>query len=485
MSTTLLHKSVRLKNELRFEVDGEHYIYQGLSGVIIKLDEVTSKVLDVLKSREAKSPEQIAQELEGLFPKAEVYSAVQELVDMEVLVDEEGLRQNSLTPPVPLAEHLPVQTLVFHLINECNLGCTYCYAGGGDYGAPMKTMDEATAKQAIDFLLRESGASRKVSVVLFGGEPLLNWSLIKTIVEYGEEQASRAGKEIEFSLTTNGTLLNEARINFLAEHRVGVTVSMDGPEEVHNIWRPFKNGAGSYHLVRRNVEKLIARHKTRPVATRVTLTKDFPNIKETMTHLLDELGFHEVGFAPVSTSDEDLLMGNPELFRLLDEFSECAEEFVQKALRNEFLGFSNLINILVELHVGVNKGYGCGAGLGFLAVSPSGDLFLCHRFNEDEQYRLGDIHTGINRTFQQELLNSLHVDKKTTCTSCALKHTCSGGCYFEAKERMGEITSPNLHYCRWMKAWYTLGLKTYVRIMKENPAFLDRLVGEGSNCQSN
>lgn len=484
LPTAIGHKPVRLANEIRFEVEGKPYVYQGLSGVVIRLDGLSAAVLDVLKDHKPQSAEQIVQKLNGAFDPDEIGVAIRELVGMEVLTEDGAVRRNSRTPGLPDWRELPLQTLVLHLVNECNLNCTYCYAGGGDYGKPMKTMNPATARRAIDFLLKESGGSQRISVVLFGGEPLLNWSVLKETVEYGTKAAAKAGKEIDFSLTTNGTLLNEERIRFLAVHRVGVSVSLDGPQEVHDKWRLFNGGGGSYEIVSRNAEKLIQLHTTRPIAARVTLTREFKPIRELMDHLLN-MGFHEVGFAPVSGTDEDLLLGNPELFRLLDDFERCADDFVEAALEDRYLGFSNLVNILVDLHTGVNKGFGCGAGLGFMAVSPSGDLFLCHRFNEQQDYRLGDIYSGIDRQFRTDLMTSLHVDNKTTCSSCALKHTCTGGCYYEAKERMGEITSPNLHYCNWMKRWYTIGLKTYVRILEKNPGFIDRVAGTVSNCQTN
>ncbi len=483
--TVLMDRSaVVLSNHIAFEVDGRPYLYQGLSGVITQLDGLASKIIHAMKANQAIERQALYSSLSDLASPSELAEAIDELIQSGVLyVTGENKGPLMRTPPVPVSSKLPLATLVFHLVNSCNLGCSYCYAGSGEYGAPQKLMSRETAEDAIDFLLRESRQLEEVSVILFGGEPFLNWPQLKHIVEYGEREAGRCGKRISFSLTTNGTLLNDERIAFIRDHQIGVSVSMDGDEATQDKWRPLKSGAGSYRLVSANVRKLVAEKTGRPVAARVTLTRDFPHVRETLQHLRG-LGFHEVGFAPVTETDEEMMLARPEMMRLLEQFAELADEFVAAAANNGFLGFSNLTNLLADLHSGQTKAYGCGAGLGFMAVSPSGELYLCHRFNEDSTVRMGDIYKGINRDFQQKLLSELHVDNKTTCSRCALVHSCAGGCYYEARERQGDILAPNLHYCNWMLRWTTIGLKTYVRLMEQNPDYLDRMIGSGA-CSSN
>lgn len=475
---------LEVTNALLFEVDGNPYIFHGLSSIVSELSPLGKVMIDELKNNPLSS-EALNERLMKQFEKEQIDEALKELIQLEIVTVNGQVGPLSATPPAPQnTEQLPVQTLVFHLINECNLGCTYCYAGDGEYGAPMKVMNEETAAKALNFLIEASKDAKNITVILFGGEPTLNWKLVEYIVEYGEQLAEEAGKVIEFSMTTNGTLLTDRKVDFIVKHNIGVSISMDGDEQTHDSQRPFQNGRGSYDLVTRHAENLISKHRTKPIAARVTLTKHFPAVKETFEHL-SNMGFHEVGFAPVSETDEAFILNTAELSRLLDEFEILADEFVEHALRDEYYGFSNLVNILVDLHTGVNKGFGCGAGLGFYAVSPSGDLFLCHRFNEQDDYKMGDIYEGIDRPFQKTLLENLHVDNKTTCSLCPLKHTCSGGCYYEALERQGDITSPNLHYCNWMYRWYTIGLKAYVRIMQENPTYLDRVAGLPAACTTN
>lgn len=481
MSTITREDKLSISNAMLFEVDDASYIFQGLSGMISGLSPLSKQVVTIIQKQESSYTEIVEQCLDN-YSQDDIEAAIETLINQEIIHVNGKIGPVSETPGVP-PENFPIQTLVFHLVNECNLGCAYCYAGLGEYGAPMKRMSEFTSIQAIDFLMDASKDMPQVSVILFGGEPTLNWDQLVNTVEYGKKHAKEYGKTIDFSLTTNGTVLTDRMIDFLVEHDVGISVSMDGDKETQDKSRPYKkDGIGSYDMVSRNAQKLISKHKTKPVAARVTLTKGYPNVKHTFEHL-QGLGFHEVGFAPVSEMDEEFFLNESEMNRLLDEFEDLTETFIEEAKENRYFGFSNLVNVLVELHRGVNKSYGCGAGIGFFAVSPTGDLFLCHRFNEQEDYKMGDIYNGVNESFRSQLLNDLHVDNKTTCSQCPLKHTCSGGCYYEALERQGEITSPNLHYCNWMFRWYGIALDAYVRVMEANPTFIDRVAGMSTSAK--
>ncbi|MDQ0215886.1 uncharacterized protein J2S13_002306 [Oikeobacillus pervagus] len=406
---------------------------------------------------------------------------------MEILSYETDYSKRfSSTPGAPEeTEKMPVKTLVFHLVNECNLRCTYCYAGDGEYGVPQKYMTMETADHAIQFLMENSFGEDTVNIVLFGGEPLLNWKTLKHVVEKATEEGRKWGKQVGFSLTTNGTKMNTEQMTFLHHHNVMVSVSMDGTKEAHDRYRPMAGGQGSYDRVSKNVEKLMDIHTSAPIGTRVTVVKDFEKLEKSLKHLLSK-GFYEVGFAPVTETNMQLALNEDDLFELLRQFEELSELFVEHALKNEYIGFSNLTNLLKELHTGTNKAYGCGAGLGFFAVSPDGGLFLCHRFNENEEFRMGDIYFGIDQKKRKQMLEDLHVDNKSTCKSCSLKHICSGGCYYEAMERQGDYRKPNAHYCNWMHEWITIGLKAYVKILRHNPTFLDKISGTTKErCISN
>ena len=257
------------------------------------------------------------------------------------------------------------------------MSCQYCYEFGADKvatpeGKP-KFMDLETAKTSVDFLLEQSGDRRSIHITFFGGETLMNFPLLKQVVAYANERAGEQGRHIDFSLTTNATLLTPAIIEFLSENHIGVTVSMDGPKEMHDHLRVFANGSGSYDIIEPKVRALIQNHRTRPITARVTLTAGVSDVIRIFRHLKQDLGFHEVGFAPVTTSPNQLYAINATgMDGVLDQFHTLADEYLEYALRGESHGFSNVSDTLAELCQGVNKSHPCGAGLGLLGVGPSG-----------------------------------------------------------------------------------------------------------------
>ncbi len=202
-------------------------------------------------------------------------------------------------------------------------------------------------------------------------------------------------------------------IEYLAENRVGVTISIDGPKELNDKLRVFSNGQGSYDMIAPKVKELLAKHKSRPIGARVTLTSQVVDVKGIFRHLKDELGFYEVGFAPVTTSPVRLYaIGNEGLNNVLEQFTELAYEYLEYALRGEHHGFSNVNDTLQELHAGVSKSHPCGAGLGLLGVAPSGDIAPCHRFVDSDTHKLGHLTTGVDREIQADFLERGGIHRK-------------------------------------------------------------------------
>jgi uncharacterized protein len=280
---------------------------------------------------------------------------------------------------------------------------------------------------------------------------------------------------VDFSLTTNATLLKPATIEFLADNNIGVTISIDGPREVQDRFRVFNNGSGSYDLVAPKIRELLKRHRTRPIGARVTLTAGNMDVKRIFRHLTEDIGFHEVGFAPVTTSPGRAhAIADRGYDDMLAQFTELADEFVDAAVANRHHGFSNVKETLEELHKGVSKAFPCGAGLGLLGVATDGDVALCHRFAGSDSHKIGTVDGGIDRTAQRAFLERHHITNKTECSVCWARPLCSGGCYHEAHTRYGETTHPNLHYCEWIRGWTAVCLRAYGELSVRNPGFLSR-----------
>jgi uncharacterized protein len=286
---------------------------------------------------------------------------------------------------------------------------------------------------------------------------------------------------VDFSLTTNATLLRPEIVDFLLENDVGITISMDGPKEVQDRFRVFAGGAGSYDVVVPRVKELLRRHRGRPVGARVTLTSAGQDVVGIFRHLTEEIGFHEVGFAPVTTAPgREHALGDAGFDGMLGQFRALAAEFLEHAALDKPHGFSNVKDTLAEIHKGVAKAWPCGAGLGLMGVATDGQVALCHRFAGSAEHRLGDVKGGIDRERQAAFLDAHHVADKTDCHTCWARPLCAGGCYHEAHTRYGSTTRPNLHYCEWIRGWTHTCLEIYGELSERNPRYLARSFDGGA-----
>jgi uncharacterized protein len=450
-----------------------NFAYLVPSGGIVALDGISMEVLKRLE-HESKTRESLIDDMvTSNYAYDEVVECVDELLAVRAIQDGPSVYE----PSQALPEDFPLQSVVLNVTNQCNLSCSYCYEFGEDKIATpegkKKFMDMETASASVDYLLNESGDRESVHITFFGGETLMNFPLMKQVVVYAREEAAKRGRKVEFSLTTNATLLSGTIIDFLVEHGIGVTVSMDGTKEMQDKFRIFSNGMGSYDIIKPKVQELIAKHTARPVGARVTMTSAAMNVKTIYKHLKGELGFHEVAFAPVTTSPDRLYsIGEPGMGEVLAQFSDLADEYLEHALRDEHHGFSNVSDTLAELHQGVNKALPCGAGLGMVGVGPSGDIAPCHRFVDSDEHAIGHISEGIDKEKRADFLNRGNIDTKYDCHTCWARPLCAGGCHHEAFVRYGDTGHANLHYCDWIRTWTNKCLEIYGAIAEKNPSFL-------------
>jgi uncharacterized protein len=468
--------TLAVREHHRFEAAGRPFVYLVPSAAIFELDGAADAIMRSLVDG-PRTQEEILADCASVDSEEALSDTIAELLRLQALGE---MQLPAVTPRkiVPL-KPIPLQTMVLNVTNQCNLSCTYCYEYGEDKivdtenGKKPKFMTEATARESVDFMFKEAGDNPRAHLTFFGGETLLNFPVLKLTVDYARQRAAALGKEVDFSLTTNATLLKPEVVDFICEHGISVTVSIDGPPKLQDKFRVFKNGSGSYDIVAPKIRELIRRHTSRPIGARVTLTSSTLDVMTIYRHLTDEIGFQEVGFAPVTTSpNRDYAIDGEGFSDMLGQFTELAYEFLEYALQNRHHGFSNVRETLGEIHKGMSKAYPCGAGLGLVGVATDGDVALCHRFAGSEAHKMGTVKDGLDREVQAAFLTTHHIDNKTDCATCWARPVCSGGCYHEAYTRFGDTASPTLHYCDWIRGWTDVCLRIYGELAVRNPGYL-------------
>ncbi|MES0491478.1 MAG: SPASM domain-containing protein [Leptospirales bacterium] len=374
-----------------------------------------------------------------------------------------------------------VSNLVLILAGKCNLACSYCYADKGSFQGPESLMEEKTAYKAVDFLIENSDVEPSIHINFFGGEPLLNFPVLKSTVAYAKKRAAVAKKMISFSVTTNSTLLNEKAGEFFSRENISISTSLDGSATLHDANRKYPSGKGSFEDAKNNILSCKKNYPELKIGVRVTLTKEEISLKRRLFDLL-ELGFSEVGFSPVSSADPNIAFSDLEYAEFTSQFEELITLYIETALQDQLLPVSNISNFLSYLHDGIVKNFPCGGAIGLMGVNPGGELFLCHRLIGQSEYALGNIYDGIDRTKQAQIIESTAVGNKQGCTNCWAKHFCGGGCHYEVHLQNDNISATPLENCKWFQSWAKTLIEAYVIIMNKNPQFIDRYIDQKSLC---
>jgi uncharacterized protein len=440
------------------EVDGKKYMFHIPSSSIFELSAESLLVLNKLENDE---------DIESC--NSEI---IEEFIDMEIL----GSFFKEKEKDVKI-ENFPAKALILNVTSGCNLSCTYCYKEDLTSLKNSGQMTFEIAKDAIDMFFKESPHLQEYSITFFGGEPISNLPLIKEIIAYANAFFGEKGLKIGYSMTTNATLLTKSIIEYLYENRVDITVSMDGPEALHNKTRVFENGKGSYEKVAKNVALLLSIYKDRIVAARVTLTRGVTDILKIWDHLKNDIGFKEVGFAPVTSGEKEFF--NLSVFeqqKVFEEFKILGEHYIQNAINGKLNGFSNLHRTVIDIHEGRKKKLPCGAGVGLLSVSYKGDIDLCHRFTGSDFQSFGTIEKGLDKPALSKFLEKRANEKDSNCQTCRVRYLCAGGCYHESYIKSGNPENSVSHYCDDLRLWIDYAITAYIRIKNSNPDFFNKFI---------
>jgi len=448
--------------------DGRAMLFHVPPSALFELDELGAAVIESVR----REPQISSSALESRFGRDAVSACVEELTRLEVLQETDALRP--INPQALKVEDYPLSTIVLNVNTGCNLSCRYCYKEDLAVPARGERMSFEVASRSVDLLLKQAAARSRVGIVFFGGEPLTNVALIRQVVDYALPRARAEEKSVDFSLTTNATLLTPELIEYFDAHRFGISVSIDGPRAVHDRNRRTVGGRGTYDVVARKVRLLLERYRSRPVGARVTLTAGTTEVEAIHEHLRGELGFHEVGYAPVTASAGAAhALSEAELTEVYAGFERLGEQYLAAALAGHNTGFSNLHQLMTDLHEGRRKSLPCGAGVGLLAVDRKGGLNLCHRFTGSELPTFGDVEAGIDGVQLGQFLGRAADRSGTHCATCRIRNLCAGGCYHESWLRYGDPHHRTYHYCDLLRRWVDFGIRIYSEIVARNPRFLN------------
>ncbi len=332
-----------------------------------------------------------------------------------------------------------VKALCLHVAHDCNLACRYCFAEEGEYHGRRALMSTEVGKKALDFLVEASGHRRNLEVDFFGGEPLMNWEVVKELVAYGRELEKTHDKHFRFTLTTNGVLLTDEVQGFLNREMDNVVISLDGRKEVNDRMRPFRSGKGSYDLIVPKFQKLAKSRGQQKYYIRGTFTRGNLDFASDVLHFAD-LGFSQISIEPVvADPSEPYAIREEDVPAICEEYDRLAKEMIRREKAGE--GFT-FFHFMIDLTGGpciAKRLSGCGSGTEYLAVTPWGDFYPCHQFVGMEEFCMGNVDEGITRPDIADAFMKPNVYTKEKCRSCFAKFYCSGGCMANAYNAHGDI----------------------------------------------
>ncbi len=412
------------------------------SGSVHAVDDLAYDVIAVFDRCEDKQAAdgQVLETLSGKYPREELLEAisdVRELMDRGQLFAEDIYQDYIIDFQ---KRETVVKALCLHITHDCNLACRYCFAEEGEYHGRRALMSLEVGKQALDFLVANSGNRRNLEVDFFGGEPLMNWEVVKALVAYGRELEQVYDKKFRFTLTTNGVLLNERTLEFLNKEMSNLVLSIDGRREVHDHMRPFRNGSGSYDYILPKFIRAAQSRNQQNYYVRGTYTRENLDFSEDVLHLAD-LGFEQISVEPVVAPPEaPYALRKEDLPELFAQYDRLAAEILERRKKGQFFNF---FHFMIDLEGGpcvAKRLSGCGSGTEYLSVTPWGDLYPCHQFVGQEQFRLGSLQEGITNTAVRDTFKECNVYARPACRDCFAKFYCSGGCAANSYNFTGFIT---------------------------------------------
>lgn len=450
----------------KFSMNGYNIVLDVNGGAVHVLDDVAYDLLDFYKE---KSKEEILEILKSKYQEEKINEAYEEILNLE----KEGLLYTEDTyqyHPSFVHREPVVKALCLNVAHDCNLKCKYCFAAQGDFGGEKELMSFEVGKAAIDYLIANSGSRKNLEIDFFGGEPLMNFEVVKQLVDYGRSVEKDYNKNIRFTITTNGVLLNDEIIDYINENMHNVVLSLDGRKEVNDNMRPTLNDKGSYDITLPRFKKLVEkRAKDKYYYIRGTFTRDNLDFSKDVMHFAD-LGFKLTSVEPVVGDESNpYALREEDLPKIFEEYEKFAVEYADRQLQGDGFKF---FHFMIDLNQGpcvIKRITGCGAGNEYLSVTPNGDIYPCHQFVGNEEFKMANI-------FDEEIVlpenlknmfREAHVYTKEECKQCWNKFYCSGGCHANAINLNNDISKPYELGCEMQRKRTECSIMIQAKLMLE------------------
>lgn len=407
-----------------FNIDDFYCALDTSSGLVHVIDEIVYDLLKDDSFKQVSKVENISQKY-GQDVIQEAIKEINYLIDNNLLYTKDSDLENKIKPAV--------KAMCLNMAHDCNLKCEYCFASQGNFKGERSLMSYEVGKKAFDYLVKSSGKRINLEVDFFGGEPLMNFDTIKKLVEYARSLEEKHNKKFRFTITTNGVLLDDERIEYINEHMSNVVLSIDGRKDVNDRMRKTINDKGSYDTIINNFKNLVSKRGDKDYFARGTYTSNNLDFSEDVKHL-NEIGFDKISVEPVvAKPEEKYALIEEHIETLKNEYEKLAKYYIDsysdKNKRFQFFHFN------IELDGGpciYKRSIGCGAGTEYVAVTPEGDFYPCHQFVGDKEFIIGNVYEGITNEEVVSKFRNVSVNEKPTCKQCWAKYYCSGGCHANA-----------------------------------------------------
>ncbi len=429
----------------QYKNNGYNIVLDVNSGSVHVVDDLVYDVIPVVEAALGDGlagealQERAADQLAGSYETEEIKEAVLEVLELKEagMLYTEDIYQNYIIDFKK--RQTVVKALCLHIAHDCNLACKYCFAEEGEYHGRRALMSFEVGKKALDFLVANSGNRINLEVDFFGGEPLMNWQVVKDLVAYGRSLEEPHNKKFRFTLTTNGVLLDDEVLEFANKEMANIVLSIDGRKEIHDLMRPNRGGFGSYDLIVPKFQKVAESRDQMNYYVRGTFTHNNLDFSEDVKHLAD-LGFKQISVEPVvAKPEESYAIREEDLPGLLEEYDRLAVELLKRHKEGKGVNF---FHFMIDLEGGpcvAKRLSGCGSGTEYLAVTPWGDFYPCHQFVGQEEFLMGNVDEGIKRTDIRDEFKTCNVYAKEKCKNCFAKFYCSGGCAANSYNFHGSI----------------------------------------------